>query len=638
LHAECTRSGPVVNSWLLIDNLVDTAVMITQETHRMGFISRRFGIMILIAYAAILIGGVAVWKQTIAISITDQSHVNAQDTEPPITTPAPPSAEVLAYARQIAEHFSALPAATSDAGEQYVFVSISDGQSPALVALGAGADIPGAIDQALTQLDSLWTHDTPPEWIKLDVVQHTYTFENLDFGQPLPIVRSLNGFALDWASELAFLPEESVAYTLIDSDGLIRFDNIEEYLGQRAVYQTPLSEWSGPYSGDLIAFTSTSVFMQGDEALALYRGHRTAYDTSPEGLVAAALQGGAYLTQAVKDDGSFVYSFLPKSDQEQDDYNIIRHAGTVYAMAEVYAAAPDPALLDAMQRAAAYLVNATVICPGQTTDIDTLCVVEDGWVKLGGNALAIVGLVEYTLATGDEQYLPVMTQMAEWIQEAQRADGSFVQKVFVETNVIEDIDSQYYPGEAILAMTRLAALDGDARWLDVAENAARYLITVRDAGLETYELTHDHWLLYSLNDLYRARPEALYLDHAMRIAEAIVMGQNRAPEYQDWFGSYYRPPRSTPTATRSEGLCAAYQLARDFDLPEMADQILETLEYGIGFQLQTQFQPESAMYLADPQRVLGAFHRDLDNFEIRIDYVQHNISSLLCTAEVLGAK
>ncbi len=35
------------------------------------------------------------------------------------------------------------------------------------------------------------------------------------------------------------------------------------------------------------------------------------------------------------------------------------------------------------------------------------------------------------------------------------------------------------------------------------------------------------------------------------------------------------------------------------------------------------------MYLPHPQRVIGCFRRSLTNFEIRIDYVQHNISSIL---------
>ena len=59
---------------------------------------------------------------------------------------------------------------------------------------------------------------------------------------------------------------------------------------------------------------------------------------------------------------------------------------------------------------------------------------------------------------------------------------------------------------------------------------------------------------------------------------------------------------------------------------------------GISFQLQTQFRPESVLYLKDPERSLGGFHRSLTNFEIRIDYVQHNISALLALYRILEAE
>ena len=80
---------------------------------------------------------------------------------------------------------------------------------------------------------------------------------------------------------------------------------------------------------------------------------------------------------------------------------------------------------------------------------------------------------------------------------------------------------------------------------------------------------------------------------------------------------------------------AAYRVAQDFGTPEQAERILQAAKNSISFQLATQFYPESAMYLTDPQRVLGGFHRDLTNFEIRNDYVQHNISAILALLRAL---
>ena len=141
-----------------------------------------------------------------------------------------------------------------------------------------------------------------------------------------------------------------------------------------------------------------------------------------------------------------------------------------------------------------------------------------------------------------------------------------------------------------------------------------------------------------MNELYRQRPNPLYLNQALRIARAILESQNRNPIYTDWRGSFYIPPRSTSTATRIEGLYSAYLLAQDFGYPEETKTILEGIWLGIRFQLQTQFRPESVLYLTDPQRCLGGFHRSLTNFDIRIDYLQHNISSLLGLYRILTNK
>jgi len=521
-------------------------------------------------------------------------------------------------------------------GQLTVFLSLSDGSSASSVAMGSGQDVQSAFAAALTQLAHMWNDSRGPQWLKFDVVTSIEHAPGIDVKGIIPMTRSLQGLAINWDAGLAFLPEELVSYTLVDSDSELRLGNIRDYVDQRYAFQQPLEALENAATVKLEFFQTESYFVEAEAALPLYRGHRMIDNVTAEQMVEAAIQGGEYLTAAVYPDGRFVYAYLPKSDSESDNYNMVRHAGTLYAMAELYGHTQDPALLDAIQRAINYMLLTTVYCPGQTSGELFLCVVENDAVKLGGNALAVVALAEYTRNTGDDQYMDVIYGLAGWIEDALLEDGSFVEKVFVSTNEIDPIDSIYYPGEAILAMTRLHQVDGDGRWLDVAESAAQYLILVRDASKATEDLPHDHWLLYGMNDLYRERPEDLYMDHAMRITQAITDRQNVDPIYDDWFGSFNQPPRSTPTATRSEGLCAAYQLARDYDRPDDAERIMTTIQNAIRFQLQTQFQPESVMYLADPQRALGGFHRSLTNFEIRNDYVQHNVSALLCTARLLG--
>jgi|GEM_PF-286241 hypothetical protein len=522
-----------------------------------------------------------------------------------------------------------------DSSPRIVFLSISNGNSPARIYRGAGKGINRAIKNALYRFDRKPGTSRKPLWIKLDIVQDVIPIAHQTFQQPLMHDRSLYGIAFAGDSEIAFLPEELVSHTLIDRKGRIRSKKIDRYLRQR---HTIDNAWSNLSVKQRIFRFTTTGFFAGDERIhRLYRGHRIFNHINGDQLLSAASRGGNYLIRATGPDGRFDYIYYPHTDRVPAKYNLIRHAGTIYAMVELYEITQDQSLLQAIERAMGYLLKQIKTCSlgGETVS----CVIEKDYVKLGGNALAAVALAKYTEVTQDRKHVPALLKLGRWIQHAQASTGEFiVQKQRYSDGRIIDIDSQYYPGEALLAMVRIHRLVPRTDWLDTAEKGARFLIRVRDHGVPDTSLTHDHWLLYALNELYRHRPDPLYLAHAFRIAGAILRSQNRNPEYPDWLGSYYKPPRSTPTATRSEGLSAAYRLANDYGSKSEAEKILDAIQLGIAFQLQTQTDPESALYFKNPQRASGGFKRSLTNPEIRIDYVQHNISSLLGLYRILSGQ
>lgn len=526
------------------------------------------------------------------------------------------------------------PLLQNDTSPRIVFLSFSDGTTPARVVIGSAKGITKAIENAVAKVNALSETDYRPKWVKLDIVWDVHVIESTDLKKPFTFERSLRGIAFDRHSGIAFLPEELVSYTLVNSRQKIKLNNIAGYLEERSIDTSSFQLLRNSSNMTLYRFSTIGFFSDGKEIVPLYRGHRMFNKISKKELLSAATQGGRYLSRAIDPDGQFVYTSLPKTDKMPKKYNLLRHAGTIYAMLELYQVTAEKKLLSGARRAIDYLLRFAKPCTKDPEN--STCIVESGYVKLGGNALAIIALAKYVEITRDRQHLPMMQQLGRWIQSIQKDSGRFsVHKQTYPNDRFIDFTSAYYPGEAMLAMLRLYAATSHKGWLDTAEKSARYLINTRDRDKSLSELQHDHWLLYALNELYRFRPKPLYLNHALRIAGAIMARQNLTPEYRDWFGSYGRPPRSTPTATRSEGLYAAYKLARDFGNPKEAKAILEAIRHGVAFQLQTQFRPESVFYLKDPQRSLGGFHRSLTNFGIRIDYIQHNISSLLGLYHIL---
>ena len=516
-----------------------------------------------------------------------------------------------------------------------VFVSLSNGISPASVVPGSGNGLVEAIKSAVSTAQALLKERQKPKWIKLDIVNNVFAMDNINLDDPIKYDRSLHGLAFNKQYGIAFLPEEVLSNTLINKRQKIRMGKITKYLNRRSIHTNQKEKLKSQEINTLYCFTTTSCFYENNVIVNLYRGHQLYSQISKEELLSAASHAGDYLIRSVGLSGKFAYSYFPKKNSVSEDYNIIRHAGTVYAMLELYDVTHDPELFKAAYRAMEYLLLS--IKPYSADGDEMLCVVENGYVKLGGNALASIALAKYTEITKDRKYISTLRKLGRWIQKAQNESGKFhIQKQKYSGGKVYKLESEYYPGEAILAMTRIYAVDPDEEWLDVAEKAAKYLINIRDHGLSLSEMTHDHWLLYALNGLYRYRPDQLHMDHTLKITHSILQAQNFEPTQPDWKGSFYSPPRSTPTATRTEGLCSAYFLTQDFGDSKEAEPIIKAIRHAVAFQLQTQFMPESVMYLNLPQSALWGFHRSLTNYEIRIDYVQHNISSLLGYYRILN--
>jgi hypothetical protein len=171
----------------------------------------------------------------------------------------------------------------------------------------------------------------------------------------------------------------------------------------------------------------------------------------------------------------------------------------------------------------------------------------------------------------------------------------------------------------------------DAAALDAAARAAKFLITVRDAEKPIEELPHDHWLLYSLRYLHAKQPDQMYVEHAIKLCRSIIEQQQKVAgaKVPPDGGGAWAESRSTPAATRAEGLLAAAALMRSVRKAAEAEDIFAAARASVAFQLRTQVWPESAMHCRNPGRALGAFREELGGVYVRIDFVQHNLSAIL---------
>ncbi|HLG17364.1 MAG TPA: hypothetical protein VJH03_23160 [Blastocatellia bacterium] len=355
-----------------------------------------------------------------------------------------------------------------------------------------------------------------------------------------------------------------------------------------------------------------------------------AQEITRDRLVAAARAGGDYLIRMQKPDGSFHYYYDPVEDRfSTRSYNILRHAGTALSLFDVYARTRDARYLNAASAGVAFLKTRFRDARGSGA---FYVLDNDGKAKLGANGLALLALTRQAELDPKSADLAGAKRLADLIIALQRKDGSFESYYRVRGDEPVARVSLYYPGEAIFGLVRLYELTRERRLIESARRGASFLIaSQRKAGA----LPPDAWLIQALEALYKVDPAASYARHAIAIAHAMMADQylgTAPPEYRGGFGP--GAPASTAAASRAEGMVAAYRLARSTSDPS-AERIAGSLRACVRFQLSQQYTAANSLLLPNPGRAAGGFRQSAATARIRIDFVQHNVSSLLGAADVL---
>ncbi|HVG18464.1 MAG TPA: hypothetical protein VNI02_05375, partial [Blastocatellia bacterium] len=350
-------------------------------------------------------------------------------------------------------------------------------------------------------------------------------------------------------------------------------------------------------------------------------------EVEPKRLLAASRAGGDYLIRIQKPDGSFHYYYDAGEDRfDLRSYNIVRHAGTAFSLFDLYRATRDARYLDAARRAVNYLK--TRFRPSRGGDA-AYVLDNDGKAKLGANGLALLALTRQMELDPKSADPESAVRLANLILLMQRKDGSFESYYRIRGEEAVGGASLYYPGEAIFGLVQLFRLNGDTRLLDSARRGAEYLI---ESERRMASLPPDAWSMQALEALFGVDRSPMYAAHAIALAEAMIAAQYTERDSFVYAGGFRPgPPRATPAASRAEGMAAAYRLARSTK-DSRAPKIAAALKASARFQLSQQFDEDNSFFLPDPGRAAGGFRESVTRMRIRIDFVQHNISSLLGVA------
>ena len=348
--------------------------------------------------------------------------------------------------------------------------------------------------------------------------------------------------------------------------------------------------------------------------------------------------GAHYLRDHLRADGLYDYEWDPRSGEpRQGDYSLLRHAGTTYSLFQSSAFRAGEGARAAAVRGLELLRERTRHAQGEPAR----CYLEDGdQVPLGGAALALLALTEQARHRPADADRDWMRCLGEHLC-AETDDRGDMRSFYAEPgrHRASDARSIYYPGEAVLALTRLNQVDPSPRWLDTALRAARYLIHERHVALGVrVDVPPDAWLLQALEELQRLAAADDLVDYAFAIAAVMARDQlagspadDHAPA--DLLGSTFgvELPRVIAAGSRLEGLAAAARLERR--VRPGSRFFLDRALLAARFSLRNQYTSEILFGVAPG--ALGGFRSAVNDPVIRIDGVQHNSSGLLGLLELL---
>ena len=347
-----------------------------------------------------------------------------------------------------------------------------------------------------------------------------------------------------------------------------------------------------------------------------------------------------YLIRASNPNGQFTYIVNEASTHRSEvRYNILRHAGTMYALTQTYQRDPDDDLRAVLMSASHFLKsNCMRPLPGHREMLGIWSLRQSSYnkqapqIKLGATGLGLVALLSM------EKIIPGTTSMSDlrnlgrFLLYMQKPDGSFFSKYIPHKGgKSARWISLYYPGEAALGLLMLNDLSPSRQWLVAATKAIAYLIRQRDIT------TTDQWLLIASAKLLSMKrypfeiiSRKSIIQHISQVCERILQEQILYADNAEYIGGYCIDGRTTPTATRLEGLLAALRIIDSKDAT-LRNSIKSSAKAALLFLLRSQITkgkysggiPRSASRICNDQKLNTRIR------EIRIDYVQHALSAMI---------
>lgn len=352
-----------------------------------------------------------------------------------------------------------------------------------------------------------------------------------------------------------------------------------------------------------------------------------------------------YIKQNTNNDGSFAYTYYPKSDTAGYEYNLTRHSALLYALMDYLTTNTTLArwFYTDITNSLDYAIGFKKPCYLNSEHDYTCLMLENEPPMIGVNAVTILALTQAIKLYPSDQYI-ITEYMNEAIELEKFLSASFKDGLLVFGDYSTEKGERYESGQTLMAWVSLYNVTQNEEYLQKAKQLQDGILK-KELGKNTYLLHHWFWL--GMRDYYRTTggsPSDQELEYIYKVGRHIVDLQTK--EAGILFGTFNRVDPSlspyddqydqndpTSISVRVEGMGALLDLLtfaaskNSSEANEIAEELQDAIKRSIIAIDQNQILLKNILVDGYSLKSYGGLHRNDRSSSIQIDYLQHPLTA-----------
>jgi hypothetical protein len=352
----------------------------------------------------------------------------------------------------------------------------------------------------------------------------------------------------------------------------------------------------------------------------------------------SVLAAADWLHRANRDDGRFVYGYLPAVNTVMEGDHYLRQVGAAFALARAARYTGEERYSARATQAVLTLLSDTVTEP-KDPEVRHTALPSPVVNRLAAAGLLVLAINE--LPAPQDDLLAQSEQLCNYIRKQQRPDGSLCYSDIPDPakESAEDPDGvNSYPGAALYGLMRSQQRRPAAWKTEVVRKALGYY---RPWWREHKSPAFVPWQTAAYAEAFLQTKEPAFADAVNEMSDCVCgLQYNRLdPRHPLWVGGFRgwadgRPVEAAPdvsSAAYAEGLAAACRVARAAGDLSHYRRYAEALERCLQYLATLQYTSATTQHFADwyRKKLVGAFHASDQDGNLRLDYTQHAVCAMI---------